>query len=233
MDLSGRANEIELLDTDGLDESTLVEAYDFMASVNKFFGGRAVVKEFIEGECRRLNTDRLSILDVGSGACDIPIAMRQWSLKNGLDLQFTCLEISDFAYRMGQKNIQKSGQSGIEILKADVFDYRSGRKFDAAIGSMFFHHFKADEIVRIGEIVREAGCRSMLINDLSRSWLNYYACVAISFVLSKAVRHDALMSIRRGFRAEDLYEILGRLGNAQIEVRRRWFCRVAGIVRWE
>jgi len=233
MDLSTRTIKKEFLDSPGMDDATLTEAYRFMAVVNRFFGGQGVVEKFILRLSRRLKTQQLQILDLGSGGCDIPIAVRRWGLKKNIDLHFTCLEISDFACDLGLKNIKRSRLTGIELIKADIFSFRPVNKFDAVIGSMFFHHFTNDEIIQIARIVHGFGPKSLLINDLSRTNINYFACVLAALFLDPVVKHDALTSIERGFTRPQLHSMLQELTDAQITVQNRWFCRVMGTVEWD
>ncbi|OHB54370.1 MAG: hypothetical protein A2Y07_07890 [Planctomycetes bacterium GWF2_50_10] len=233
MDLSTRTSKKEFLDSPDMDNATLTEAYRFMAVVNRFFGGHGVVKKFVLTQCRRLQKQHLQILDLGSGGCDIPIAVRKWGLKKKIDLNFTCLEISDFACDLGLKNIKRSGLTGIEIIKADIFSYTPASKFDAAMGSMFFHHFTNDQIIQIAKIIRGFGCKSLLINDLARTRLNYFACKLAAVALDPLVRHDALTSIERGFTKAGLNSMLQNFTDAQVTVKNQWFCRIMGTVEWD
>ena len=50
--------------------------------------------------------------------------------------------------------------------------------------------------------------------------------------LDREIRHDALLSIRRGFKPTDLRALLLEHDPAPV-VTRSWFSRIAGVVRFD
>jgi hypothetical protein len=72
----------------------------------------------------------------------------------------------------------------------------------------------------------------VLINDLHRCRLNYLVAGILTATVDREIRHDALLSIRRGFKPAELARMLRRHDPAAT-VRRAWFCRVAGVVRFD
>ncbi len=112
------------------------------------------------------------------------------------------------ALEMTQKAIDKSGVEGIKLVEADIFRYQPVRDFDYAIGSMVFHHFTNDEIHRLITHLCGFVRRALLINDLHRNLLNYLVCSILVIPLDREIRHDARLSIRRGFKPAELRTIL-------------------------
>jgi hypothetical protein len=54
----------------------------------------------------------------------------------------------------------------------------------------------------------------------------------LSWRLDEEIRHDALLSIRRGFQPTDLTSLLVRHDPGPV-VHTGWFCRITGVVRFD
>jgi hypothetical protein len=100
---------------------------------------------------------------------------------------------------------------------------------------MCFHHFSNAQILTLLRRLRGFVINSVLINDLWRSRL---ASLAARLLLSgtgtpAGARHDALLSIRRGFKIKELRSLLWQLENVTVSVEpARWF-RIAAIIRFK
>jgi hypothetical protein len=98
---------------------------------------------------------------------------------------------------------------------------------------MCFHHFSNAQIVTLLQRLRGFVLNSVLINDLRRSRLASLAARLLLVGAAAEVRHDALLSIRRGFRIGELSALLRQLDNVTVSVEpARWF-RIAAIIRFK
>jgi 2-polyprenyl-3-methyl-5-hydroxy-6-metoxy-1,4-benzoquinol methylase len=227
-----RADTTELLDKEDVDETLTLQSYRFMGIVNKFLGGAAMVRDFIANEIRPQNRfEPLKILDIGSGPCDIPAAICLWAQAKGLKLEFTCIETNTYAIQAAQQNM--SQYSNIKVVEKDIFNYQPSERYDCATGSLFFHHLSNEQITGLISRLRTFGCRSVLINDLHRSLVCYAGCLFACMFVPAGVRHDALLSIRKGFKPEELRQLLEKMPKTAVSVRTAWFGRVCAIIRFE
>ena len=227
-----RADALEFLDGDDLDETLALQSYRFMAVVNKYFGGTAVVQDFITNEARCKGSDEpLRILDIGSGICDIPISLCTWAKAAGLSLEYTCVEPSSYAAQAARRAIVN--YPNIRLVQEDIFAYRPATRYDCAVGSLFFHHLSDERITELVARLRMFGCKSILLNDLHRSWGCYMGGAFASAFSPAGVRHDALLSIRKGFKADELRRLLEKIPDAAVVVRTAWFGRIWAAVRFE
>lgn len=99
---------------------------------------------------------------------------------------------------------------------------------------MCFHHFSNAQILTLMQKLRGFVIRSVLINDLRRS---RWALLAARPLLTGAgapagVRHDALLSIRRGFKVSELSTLLGQLDRVTVSVQPAHWFRIAAIIRF-
>jgi SAM-dependent methyltransferase len=231
--LRHRDSGTELLDRPDCDPVLAAKSYRFMKVVNRFGGGTRVVRRFLAREIARSPLSRPArVLDFGSGTCDIPLAVARWAARRGHQVEITCIEQNPRALDMARQAVAHARCNGIKLILGDVFTHQPTEPYDYAVGSMVIHHFGGQEISRL--IAHLAGfvTRALLINDLRRCALNYAACYALTLTRDPLVRHDALLSIRRGFKPDDLLTLVNT-GQATATVSAAWFCRVAAIVRFD
>lgn len=230
-----RNTATEFLDRPDCDPALAAASYRFMEMVNTHFGGSRLVRRFLAAEMAgRQGATPLRILDIGSGSCDIPLALSQWARTHDLPLHFTCLEMADHAIDMARQQLARTRNSAVELLQEDVFIHEPAEPYDFAVASMCFHHFGNAQILALVQRLRKFVRNSLLINDLRRSPL---ADLAARLLLTSTrapagVRHDALLSIRRGFKVHELKALLGQLNGVTVTVAPAPWFRIAAIVRF-
>jgi len=228
---SRRASGPELIDSPEAAPRLVAQSYAFMALVNRCFGGTRIVRRFVADEAAMAG-GRLRVLDIGPGGCDIPLAVSRWAARRGLDVQFTCVEASPQCAAIACEKIRRRADDAVTLVENDILRYQPAEPFDCAVGSMLFHHFDDDGILKLIEHVRPYVARSLLINDLWRGWPTYAGAALLSVGWPSGVRHDALLSVRRGFRASELGQLLGCLDGVSVSVDTAWLFRVRAIVRF-
>jgi len=230
--LETRSQEPELLDAPGFSPELARKSYIFMERVNRYFGGISNVRRFIAEEASRRQP--LRVLDIGSGACDIPLALCDWARRNGVDLRFTCLEIEPEAMAIAKEKLarERSWEPQIELLAEDAFTHRPAQPYDCATSSMCFHHFSDEKILELLEHLRGIVSGRVFINDLRREPLALLGAVALSAFSDPGVKHDSRLSVRRGFRVDELRTLLKRLENAAVKVEAAWLYRVAASIEF-
>ena len=229
-----RASESEFLDAKDCDPQLASISYTFMRLVNRFAGGTKVVKNFLAKEISRNEVRQpMRILDIGSGTCDIPLALTEWARKKTWRIEFTCLEANETALIIAEENIRKSGFDSIELKNENIFEFKPREPFDYAIGSLFFHHLEDEQILILIEKLRSYVLRGILINDLRRNLMCYGGCSVLLCLLPKNLKHDALLSIRKGFKADELSRLLSGLKDARVDVKNHSFSRLTAVIRFD
>jgi len=229
-----RATATEFLDRPDCDPALAAASYRFMEMVNRRFGGIRMVRRFLATEsARRHAGGPLRVLDIGSGSCDIPLAVSRWARAHDIPLHVTCLEIAGHTVDIAHKQLTRAGNPAVQLLQEDVFTHQPAEPYDCAVASMCFHHFSDAQILTLLQRLRGFVLNSVLVNDLRRSRLAYLAGRLLVVGTPPGVRHDALLSIRRGFQVSELSALLRQLGNVTVSVESaRWF-RIAAIVRFK
>jgi ubiquinone/menaquinone biosynthesis C-methylase UbiE len=116
-----------------------------------------------------------------------------------------------------------------------VGDVRSlpfaARSFDVVTASLFLHHFDAPELPAVLAGLHRLARRALVVNDLRRAlvpWL--FGRLAFPVVLRSSVSvADGLLSIRRGFRADELRAAFAAAGIADVSIRRSWPYRLLAV----
>jgi hypothetical protein len=227
---------MEFLDRPDCDPALAAASYRFMETVNCRFGGIRLVRRFLAAETAERHVFApLRILDIGSGSCDIPLAMIRWARAYDIPLHFTCLEMAGHAIDIARGKLVRAGNPPVQLLQEDAFTHQPIEPYDYAVTSMCFHHFNNAQILMLLHRLRGFVRNSMLINDLRRSRL---ASLATGFLLAATaapaeVRHDALLSIRRSFKIDELKTLLRQLDDVTISVDPASWFRIAAIIRFK
>ena len=219
-----RRRGVEILDDPSTDPQLVRRSLADVARSNLLFGGtRAVLAELLP-TFRALDTARgeLSLLDVGSGAGDIPRSVQRAARSQGIRLTTIGLDASETLARALRPGLA-AGIRG-DALALPIAD----RGVDIAICSQVLHHFPdADALKVIRELNRVARVR-VIVSDIRRSWMAAGGIWVASFPLGfhPVSRHDGVVSVMRGFTPGELSELVtAAIGRSPI-VRRRIGFRV-------
>jgi hypothetical protein len=224
---------MEFLDRADCDPALAAASYRFMETVNARFGGIRIVRRFLAAETAgRYTGAPFRILDIGSGSCDIPLAMSRWARTYDIPLHFTCLETAGHAVNIARGQIARAGNPAVQLLQEDAFTHQPAEPYDCAVASMCFHHFSNAQILTLVQRLRGFVLNSLLINDLRRSRLASLAARLLLAGKPGGVRHDALLSIRRGFKIGELSTLLRQLDRVTISVEPAHWFRIVAIIRF-
>ncbi len=228
-----RATETEWLDRPDGDEDLVRRSHSLMRTVNRCFGGTRRVRCFLRRQISRGRPhEEIRLLDIGSGSCDIPIALALWARREELALRITCVERDARTLDAGRAAVEKTGCPSIRLVHGDIFVWQPEETFDVAVGSMFFHHLTDRQIVRLIRRLRSFVRRGVFINDLCRTPITYAGGVLLTAAADREVRRDALLSIRKGFLREELVTLLSRIENASVSVENHHFGRITAWVEF-
>ncbi len=218
-----RARGEEYLDRPDCDPALAAASYRFMARVNRWWGGTRAARRFLARVARGHPPGApLRLLDIGTGAGDIPRALLRWARRRGISLQITGLETAAPAAALARA----VAEPGFSVIEQDVFAHRAAAPYHAAIASMMAHHLDDAQIRRLLSHLRDIVRGPVLINDLRRARSAAWGARLLLLGAPWQLRHDALLSIRRGFRPGELAELAAVADPARIRVRRAWCHRV-------
>jgi ubiquinone/menaquinone biosynthesis C-methylase UbiE len=207
----------EHLDGDLVDAATLEGNLRDLRRINRLFGGTRLSVEAVRRlvEARRASGRPIRLLDVGTGAADIPLALLRargpWS-----SIEVTAVdsrqEVLDAATHLRP---ELAMQPGLSLAQADgrALPFPDG-SYDVAHASLVLHHLDHhDAVAFLRELARVASI-GVVVNDLERSrqarivaWLVLHAMTRNPWTL-----HDGVLSVRRAWTVEEAEGLLGEAG---------------------
>jgi ubiquinone/menaquinone biosynthesis C-methylase UbiE len=206
---------VELLDDPRADPALVGSELRDIARLNALFGGtRAVVRElepfFERGrrETGNRNRETWTLLDVGTGSGDIALAARAAAWRRGIDLQTIGVELNPTAARI-------ASAAGVPTMVADGNALPVGAgSVDVVVASQVLHHLPRDVAVRWIVAFDRVARRAVVLADLRRSRAAMLGVWAASFalVMGHVTRHDAVVSLKRGYTKRELDDMLREAG---------------------
>lgn len=202
------AAAVELMDDPACDPAVLARTYDRFALVNAVVSGqRAVYRRWIRPRLDDARTAR--VLDVGTGAGDLPRRLLRWAERDGLRLEIVGIDPDPRAVGFARRH----AGPGIELREATTAQLRqAGESYDAVVSNHVLHHLSdvaVAELLRDSEALVAPGGVAVH-GDIERSRFAYGAFAAATWPLQGTVlrgtfiRPDGLTSIRRSRTAREL-----------------------------
>ena len=218
------------MDDMSITDHRLHEALRDLRWTNRLLGGyastRRVLAPIMAGNAR------LRVLDIGTGGGDSLIDLIHVGHSQGCRVEAVGVDLNpgavDFARRYLDRNLSARMRRRVTVETGDALDLSYGDdSFDIALSSLFLHHFDEEQSAHVVREMARVSSQGVVINDLHRHPLAYLGVWALSRLLpaSDMYRHDAPLSVRRGFRREELQSIATRAGLRDVEIRWHWAFR--------
>ena len=205
----------ELLDDPRADPVLVGRQLRDIARLNALFGGtRAVLRElepFFERRRRERGKGKgetWTLLDVGTGSGDIALATRAAARRRGIDLTAIGLELNPTAARI-------ASAAGVPTIVADGNALPLGpRSVDVIVASQVLHHLPRAVAVRWIATFDRVARRGVVLADLRRSRVAMAGvwAASVGLAMSGVTRHDAVVSLKRGYTKRELDEMLRDAG---------------------
>jgi len=196
-----------------------------LESLNRRFGAHRLVLDYLEPVLQRRQP--LQILDLGTGAADIPRAVVQRARAIGCPVMVTAVDRQEPTLRLAEKF--SSGFPEIRFVRADFLDFSRGALYDVVLCSLVLHHLDETDAVRLLRRCRELTKGVSLVTDLRRSRLAQAGIFAVTelFYREPMTRHDARLSAERAFSFPEMRKLAIAAGWWGFRHRRTPFFRQA------
>lgn len=222
-----RSTEKEFMDDPEFKGTDLTESFKFIKITNMLGGGRLAVINCIAKALQDIPGQRdISVLDVGCGIGDMGGAIISWGERHGKNISYTGLEKSGYILDEARK---QNKDNRIRFVSGDLFA-KDLPEADLVIISMVLHHLdEADVICAIRNLAAKARI-ALIISELERSFPPYLICRFLSMAMkNSSATHDALLSVRKGFKASEMSNLISLAGHRGI-VRRGLGWRILAVV---
>ncbi len=213
MFLRHRSTQTEFFDLPDRTEAETAASFRDLNRVNLLF---QFSHPFVAGLPRwlgKVNCKRLNILDVGAGTGLLGERLTEWAGRRGWHWHFTNLDTNPIALKIGNRSDSIVG-SALQLPFADG-------SFDLVVASQMTHHLTDEQIVTHWREAWRVTRGAVFFCDLHRN-AGLYALVWLGMHwlrVSRTLRSDGLISVRRGFRLGEWRDLAAR---AEIPEARIW-----------
>lgn len=222
INLKERSRKEELLDQPNISTKDLYQNLHELDVINRLLGGHSATLKGIKKIIGN-NTNRTwRIIDLGCGGGDSLRAIAKWAEKQNLKVELTGVDLLEDAISYAKAN---SEGFNIDFIQSDFKEVKS-ESFDIAISSLFCHHLYDETLKSLIETKLRLA-QHAVINDLHRHFLAYYSIKLLTAFFSKSylVKHDACLSVARGFKRNDFENLLNMFAEVEYSIKWIWAFR--------
>jgi SAM-dependent methyltransferase len=190
----------ELLDASGVDEQLLEGSLRDLRRLGSLLGWTRQAVKDVARLVREQHLSDVSILDVGTGAANVPIALAQWARRQQLQAQITACDINEQMLAVARANCLNFPAIHLEQQNALALTY-ADQSFDLVLCQGVLHHFPPDEAQALLRELARVTRRALIVTDLQRNLPLYLGgwLLMHTLVRNPITRHDGLASIRRAY----------------------------------
>ena len=216
----------ERMDDPNLDRDEHFRALRGLQRINRLTGNAQLAWRQIQQLAREQGLNHVRVLDVATGAADIPIALHARAQAAGLELEVDACDVSPQALELAQTNCEHAGTT-IRLLELDVLSEPIPDGYDMVISSQFLHHLTDDQAQSVLANMASAVHHRVVVVDLVRSTFNWCQVWLATRVLSRShvVHFDGPQSIRAAFTVAEIAAIANRVDFDAVSIRGHWPCR--------
>jgi ubiquinone/menaquinone biosynthesis C-methylase UbiE len=220
-----RTDAAELLDGPLTDPATLAANLRDLRRINRWLGGVRLSAAAIDALAAHRHG--LTVLDVGTGGADIPLALLERARKRGRGL--TIVGLDSRPEILAAAAFANPGLPTIDGLELHIGDGRSlpypDLAFDVAHVSLVTHHLSPTEVVALLREMARVARLGVVVNDLDRGRLGFVGAWLIGHLLTanRYTRHDAPLSVQRAYTAGEMVALLRESGLTPVRTLRGAF----------
>ena len=229
-DLRRRERLPELMDDPALEADRHYQALSGLTRLNRWSFTAGALWHRIRPHGHS-STNQMRILDVATGAGDIPVELWRRARKEGLELEIQGCDISDRAIQFARQRAVRCGAQ-VHFFQHDVLAHDLPNVYDAVTCSLFMHHLADGEAVTLLRRMRVASSQLALVSDLVRKRTAYWMAQMATHLLTRSsvVHTDGPLSVRAAFTCNEALALAKEAGWNSCSIARQWPCRF--LLQW-
>lgn len=222
-DFTQRSKKEEYLDQVEVDRAELWLNLAELDRINQLLGGHAAtikgVEQLIDDPSKEYH-----LVDFACGGGDTLRQLAKWSERKAYRLKLYGFDILPEAIEYARAH---SENYDISFEVADFNVYKPYHPVDIACNALVCHHFYERNLDNFLLKMKELAQVGLVINDLHRHPLAYYSIKALTRFFSKSsyVKHDAPLSVLKGFSRSEWESMLERLNFDDYQLEWVWAFR--------
>lgn len=241
MTFKQRSYQPELLDNDDIPTDELYQNLRELDFINHWLGGHSVILAGIEyfissnktnnSEISTYNnisniSENIFIYEIGSGGGDNLRAIGRFLNKKKFPHQLGGVDLKEDCVRFAENFQPKKYPIDYQIADYQLSIFPKVKP-DIIFNSLFCHHFKDEELIKMLQWMHQNTNIGFLIADLHRHPLAYYSIKWLTQLFSKSylVKNDAPLSVLRGFNRKEWITLLEKAGIKNYKIQWKWAFR--------
>jgi 2-polyprenyl-3-methyl-5-hydroxy-6-metoxy-1,4-benzoquinol methylase len=232
LNLRDRHLQAEEMDRPDITESAFAGSLHALERINWLSGSAGILWPAIRDLARENPGQPLRLLDIASGAGDLPIRLWRRACHAGISLEVHGCDRSAHAVRFARERSQ-AASADVQFSQIDALNDPYPGQYDIVTSSLFLHHLDHGQAVELMRRMAAAARRLVLVNDLNRSRLGFVLAWLGTRILTRSrVAHvDGPRSVEGAFTPQEALELAQRSGLHGATVARRWPCRY--LLKWK
>lgn len=224
--LADRRRQPELLDGSSLSEERRVEALAGLERLNRWSGSARILWRPIKSLAREGACTTLRILDIATGAGDIPINLWHRAGRGGVPVEIDACDVSPSALEYARRRCEQA-RARIHFFECDALALSCRMRYDVVFCSLFLHHLSEERATRLLQVMAEAARRLVLVSDLVRGAPGFALAYAATRLLTRShvVHIDGPRSVEGALTPQEALVLASRAGLSNARITRRWPCR--------
>ncbi len=229
MSFKQRSYESELLDANDIPTAQLYRNLFELNVINTLLGGHNITLSGLKSF--NLNPNKTyRILDIGCGGGDNLRVLAIWARKHKFTLELVGVDLKQDCINYAK--IQCKDFPEISFIASDYRNLQGeDLNFDITFSALCCHHFEDEALTELLGFKQTNSRLGFFVNDLHRHPLAYFSIRWLTALFSKShlVKNDAPLSVKRGFKKQDLELFLKPFPHAKINWK--WAFRWLVIVK--
>lgn len=223
MRFAQRSYTKELLDADDIPFADIRQNMQELNSINTWLGGHAITKKgfkkLVSGK------KEITVCEIGCGGGDNLAAIVRWCRSRKIKITCIGIDWKESCIAVARENPFFSLSD--QWIVSDYAKIRFEKKPDILFSSLFCHHFTDEQLLFQLGWMRDNSVLGFFINDLHRHWLAHDSISLLTkwFSSSYLVKHDAPLSVARGFVKNEWGELCKKAGIRDPDISWQWAFR--------
>ena len=214
------------MDDPVLEQQRHLHALRGLERINRWSRSERIVWLPIWTLAQETGTRSLRVLDIATGAGDVPIRLWHRARRANVHLRIDGCDRNLRAVAFAAQRAARA-QAEVQFFQWDALADEIPPGYDVLISSLFLHHLDNEQGTRLLKHMTQAAGRMMLVNDLVRSTTGLALAYVGTRLLSASdvVHTDGPRSVQAAYTIDEVHTLAKRAGLDEYTVACRWPCR--------
>lgn len=216
------------MDLPGFDRMLLREELQTLEELNRRLNGHRLMLGYVQRLLGSIRRESLSILDLGTGAADIPRAIVAWARHRQLPVSIIAVDHNPEVLQIAKEFCREWPE--IRLVQHDLRSLPyAPESFDLVLCSQALHHFDSVDVITVLQKIKSIARVGYIVNDLRRNWLAIGAMelLLLTMFRNQVFRHDARQSCRAAYTFSEMQALAEKAGLDKCQIfRHHWFFRM-------